>query len=85
VFTGTCGAELDHGVLAVGYNTDSDGLDYWIVKNSWGPTWGEKGFIRMERLGLNSADGKCGMNIEPSYPIKKGLTLLPGHQCLLLQ
>jgi KDEL-tailed cysteine endopeptidase len=78
VFTGTCGAELDHGVLAVGYGTDNDGLNYWIVKNSWGPSWGEKGFIRMEQLGSNSADGKCGINIEPSYPIKKGPNPPPG-------
>lgn len=72
VFTGQCGTDLDHGVLAVGYGTDSDGLNYWIVKNSWGSSWGEKGYIRMQRYGPSNTYGICGMNIEPSFPIKTG-------------
>uniref|UniRef100_A0A5B7CFU0 Actinidain n=1 Tax=Davidia involucrata TaxID=16924 RepID=A0A5B7CFU0_DAVIN len=70
VFTGSCGTALDHGVLAVGYGTD-DGVDHWIVRNSWGPNWGENGYIKLER-NINTTTGKCGIAIEPSYPVKTG-------------
>ncbi|KAI3936590.1 hypothetical protein MKW92_021813 [Papaver armeniacum] len=67
VFTGTCGTELDHGVTAVGYGTDSDGTKYWLVKNSWGTSWGENGYIRMQR-DVDANQGLCCTAMEASYP-----------------
>ncbi|KAK2984204.1 hypothetical protein RJ640_017317 [Escallonia rubra] len=60
VFTGDCGTELDHGVTAVGYGTTADGTKYWLVKNSWGTSWGDSGYIMMQR-GVAAKEGLCGM------------------------
>jgi len=52
--------KLDHGVLAVGYDKNEN---YWKVKNSWGASWGEKGYIRLEK-----GEDTCGIAQQPSYP-----------------
>jgi cathepsin F len=54
---------LDHGVAIVGYGTEGS-KDYWIIKNSWGTGWGEKGFYRIVR-----GHGKCGLDQFPVHSI----------------
>ncbi|XP_042497213.1 cysteine proteinase COT44-like [Macadamia integrifolia] len=67
VFNGFCGTDLDHGVAIIGYGKTEKGIEYWIVKNSWGSDWGENGYIRIRS---NSKEGLCGINMMASYPIK---------------
>ncbi|XP_006663940.1 senescence-specific cysteine protease SAG39-like [Oryza brachyantha] len=67
VMAGSCGTSLDHGVTVVGYGTASDGAKYWLVKNSWGTTWGEAGYVRMEK-DVDDSRGMCGIAMQPSYP-----------------
>ena len=63
VLTSGCGQQLDHGVLVTGYGT-LNGVDYWTVKNSWGSSWGENGYILIEKSSANL----CGVLSAPSYP-----------------
>ena len=58
-----CGTNLDHGVLLVGYGEEDD-KKYWKVKNSWGTTWGDEGYIKILR-----GTGLCGVTMQPSIPV----------------
>jgi len=53
---------VNHAVLAVGFGNE-DGMDYWLVKNSWGETFGIKGYFKIQR-GVNM----CGMAVCNSFP-----------------
>jgi len=58
-----CGTNLDHAVLVTGWGHDTkSGKDYWMVKNSWGTSCGESGYIR---LAIESGKGICGVQEEP--------------------
>ena len=59
-----CGTNLDHGVLAVGYGTEN-GQDFYIVKNSWGTSWGLSGYVKIAAV---EGSGICGIQLDSSYP-----------------
>jgi len=54
-----CGTTLDHAVVAVGYGTDPTAGPYYLVRNSWGSSWGDQGYLK---IGQAPAPGICGMN-----------------------
>jgi len=62
-----CGTQLNHGVVAIGYGAVS-AQEYWLVRNSWGPTWGEQGYIRVARDDNKKEPGMCGICMAASYP-----------------
>lgn len=67
----TCNTNLDHGVLLVGYGVQKSLLSktpYWLVKNSWGSDWGEKGYVRILRDNVEGQPGLCGIQMAPTYP-----------------
>lgn len=60
-----CGTNLDHGVVAIGYGVDASKGEYYIVRNSWGASWGMKGYIN---IAIKDGAGICGIQMEPVYP-----------------
>jgi len=60
IVTSGCGTNLDHGVLAVGYDSSAG---YFKVKNSWGSSWGDNGYLK-----ISTSGNVCGIKSQPSYP-----------------
>jgi KDEL-tailed cysteine endopeptidase len=63
----TCYTSLDHGVLTVGYG-EENGQKYWLVKNSWGTSWGDQGYVKIGRSESTNNAGICGIAMDPSFP-----------------
>jgi len=78
VVDGNCGQKPDHGVLVVGYGHDSSlKKDYWKIKNSWGNSWGEKGYVRILRGASGTfGRGECAVLNSPAYPVAGGAELV---------
>jgi C1A family cysteine protease len=67
ISSSSCGTNVDHAVNLVGYGSEN-GKDFWIVRNSWGTSWGEKGYFRVARSDKDGP-GVCGILKMSSYPI----------------
>ncbi|GKY95170.1 hypothetical protein MPSEU_000480500 [Mayamaea pseudoterrestris] len=67
----TGATDINHLVVLEGYGTDTEsGEDYWLIRNSWSPLWGERGYIRLQRTDpkmLQDPDSACGMDVTPSH------------------
>jgi len=65
IFNSTaCGTSLDHATNVVGWGT-SGTTEYWIMRNSWGTSWGEQGYMR---VAITTGAGICGIQSSPLYP-----------------
>ena len=63
-----CGTSLDHATVVVGWGQDGSGVQYWIMRNSWGTSWGENGYMKIEvSTSVNSGAGYCGIQSEPIF------------------
>jgi len=61
-----CGTTLDHAVAIVGYGTSAAGVAYWTVRNSWGTSWGDHGYVLIAQ---STGAGICGINQDVAYPL----------------
>ena len=68
VFSGSCGININHGVLATGYGS-LNGKKYWRIQNSWGTTWGDHGYINLMRHDTDG-HGQCGVLIWNTVPLQ---------------
>lgn len=68
IFDGDCGTQLTHAVTIVGYGMSEEGTKYWLLKNSWGQTWGENGYMRIKR-DAELPEGMCGLARLAFYPL----------------
>lgn len=78
IYDGECSDDpndIDHAALIVGYGSQGDD-DYWIVKNSWGTSWGIEGYIYIRR-NTNLKYGVCAINAMASYPTKESSSPSP--------
>ncbi|KAM3284939.1 hypothetical protein P3S67_023738 [Capsicum chacoense] len=78
IYDGECSSnpdDLSHAVLIVGYGSEG-GVDYWIIKNSWGKSWGMEGYAFIKR-NTSLPYGVCAINSLASYPTKKSSSIPP--------
>jgi C1A family cysteine protease len=62
-----CGDNLNHAVAIVGYGEEKDGTKFWTVRNSWGTSWGEDGYVRILREDKENGNSICGIAGQPSF------------------
>uniref|UniRef100_A0ACD5UVV0 Uncharacterized protein n=1 Tax=Avena sativa TaxID=4498 RepID=A0ACD5UVV0_AVESA len=68
IYKGPCTTMQNHAVVLIGYGVTNTGEEYWILKNSWGSGWGQKGFFFMRR-GADGVKGLCGIAVWGTYPL----------------
>ena len=61
-----CGKVLNHEVLIVGYGKNRDKSEYWLIKNSWGELWGQRGYAKIL---IKDGEGICGIQVNPLFPV----------------
>lgn len=61
-----CGTSLDHSIYIVGLHDVENEAPYWTIQNSWGPEWGENGYVR---IAVTEGEGICGINLESDVPL----------------